>query len=249
MKRSGILLIVFIGLLTGNCDNRKEEYQYPADNNISDENGNPKDSTIGYFPKGKGLDGKDNIIDIDPYKWYSANLRVAKEPILYNTYLGYDSYRFTWLRSFDEPVVITINKKSGEYWMTIKKLSKPFVQYQEIVKFVLPSKLSEAEKRAILEDHDLMMDSLRLLPKIVIDKRIEIKKENWDSFLRKLKECDYWDLPRSDPKRPGLDGSNWIIEAHLKDRYWVVERWSPKDKFRDCGQYLLRVSGLDEDIY
>jgi hypothetical protein len=246
MKRPSILLLILVGLFTGQCDNHEARYRYPEDKNVSDKKGNPKDSTVVFFPK--TLD-KDSVVDIDPYKWYSSNLRLAKEPIMYNTYLGYDSYRFTWLRSFDEPVVITVNKKSDEYWMTLKKLSKPFVQYQEVVKFVPPANVSEEEKNARQEEQDLMMDTLRLLPKIVTDKRIEIKKENWDNFLQKIMDCNYWDLQPWDPKRPGLDGSNWIIEAHLSDRYWVVERWSPKDNFRDCGQYLIRLSGLDEDIY
>lgn len=246
MKRIGYLLLILMALLTPNCDSREVKYQYPNDHNISDENGNPKDSTVQFFPK--ALTDKDSIIDIDPYNWFSANLHLARERILYNNYLGYDSYRFTWLRSFDEPIFITINKQFDEYWMTIKKLNKPFVQYQEVVKFVPPS-VSEADNRARQEENDLMIDTLKLLPKIVIDKRIEIEKENWDNFELQLKDCNYWNLRPSDPKRPGLDGSYWIIEAHFKERYWVVDRWSPKDNFRDCGQYLLRLSGIGEDVY
>lgn len=246
MKRLVYVLVVFIGLWTTSCRDRSESSPYSGDRNISDEDGNPKDSTISFFPT--SLTDNDSLVEIDPYNWYSSNLRLAQEKILYNNYLGFDCYRLTWLRSFDDPVFITINKQDERYWLTLKKLNKPFVQYREVIKFVPPN-VSEEEKKARQEEHDRMMDTLRLPPKIIADKRIEISENDWREFQRQLQTCNYWSLQPTDPRRPGLDGSNWIIEGHLKDKYWVVERWSPKDSFRQCGEFLIRLSGLEEEIY
>jgi hypothetical protein len=206
----------------------------------------PKDSTVNFVPT--SLKYNDSTINIDAGTWYSPTLHIAKEKVLYNSYLGHDIYRFSWFRSFDEPVFITINRKDDNYWLTIKKLSKPFVNYQEDITFIPPN-ASGNEEKARQEEHDPMMDALRLPPKIVKNHEVKITKANWDTFERELNKCNYWKLQPSDPRRPGLDGSEWIIEAHFKDRYWFVDRRSPRDNFRNCGEHLLRLSGLEEEIY
>lgn len=246
MKRLVYVLVASIGLWTTSCRDRIEQSPYSGDRDISDENGNPKDTTASFFPS--RLTNKHSVVKIDPYNWYSSNLRLAQEKILYNSYLGFDCYRLTWLRSFDDAVFITINKQDDKYWLTLKKMNRPFVQYREVIKFVSPD-VSEKEKKARQEEHDRMMDTLMLPPKIVADKKIEISESDWNEFQRQLAHCDYWNLQPSDPGRPGLDGSNWIIEGHLKNKYWVVERWSPKDDFRQCGEFLIKLSGLEDEIY
>jgi hypothetical protein len=47
----------------------------------------------------------------------------------------------------------------------------------------------------------------------------------------------------------GIDGSEWTIEAHFKNKYWFVNRWSPDDNFKTAGEYLIRKSGINEEIY
>lgn len=61
--------------------------------------------------------------------WYSTHLRAARESSLYlesqrPASRGGQSYRFTWLRSFHEPVVIRVDRlPSSEMRLTAKRLS------------------------------------------------------------------------------------------------------------------------------
>jgi hypothetical protein len=62
-----------------------------------------------YFPISlKGL-------DTFRVQWYSRELRDMKEPVLFKSRSKNEIYRFTWLRSFDHPIVISIEKSSSNY--------------------------------------------------------------------------------------------------------------------------------------
>lgn len=45
--------------------------------------------------------------------WYSGQLRAMSEPILYKDYSTDTSYRFTWLRTFHNPIAVRIDNKKG----------------------------------------------------------------------------------------------------------------------------------------
>jgi hypothetical protein len=63
-----------------------------------------------------------NAIDTSTNLWYSACLSDFEEPNLY-TYSGEDNiYRFTWIRSFHNPVVIRFQKHGNEYILTTKEM-------------------------------------------------------------------------------------------------------------------------------
>ena len=53
--------------------------------------------------------------------WYSEMLKALKEPILFNRPSQNETYRFTWLRTFHNPVAIRI-EKNGEDYMLFWKL-------------------------------------------------------------------------------------------------------------------------------
>ena len=54
--------------------------------------------------------------------WYSNSLSGFKEPYLYN-YKGEDEiYRFTWLRSFHNPITIRFQKHGNSYMLTTKEM-------------------------------------------------------------------------------------------------------------------------------
>ena len=48
-------------------------------------------------------------------KWYSKYLYRMKEPLLFNLKGKIETYRFTWLRSFDNPIAIRIEKENDTY--------------------------------------------------------------------------------------------------------------------------------------
>lgn len=45
--------------------------------------------------------------------WYSSQLRAMSEPILHKDYSIDNSYRFTWLRTFHNPIAVRIDNKNG----------------------------------------------------------------------------------------------------------------------------------------
>ena len=56
-------------------------------------------------------------------EWYSEYLFGMKEPLLFNRKIDNEIFRFTWLRSFHEPVVIRISETEQKYklnWKTLK---------------------------------------------------------------------------------------------------------------------------------
>jgi len=63
-----------------------------------------KAQTKYYFPEGNS--------NLD---FTSKYLATIKEPIIFQSKSKYDEYRFTWLRSFDYPVVIRIEKRGDIY--------------------------------------------------------------------------------------------------------------------------------------
>lgn len=88
------------------------------------QNGNfqAKNNTQKYFPLGIFQDSTTYYVDHDPYfsnSWYSRHLSALKEPILYNQTSMSEVYRFTWLRSFHNPISIRIENKCENifiYW-------------------------------------------------------------------------------------------------------------------------------------
>jgi hypothetical protein len=53
--------------------------------------------------------------------WYSSQLRAMSEPILHKNYSVYNSYRFTWLRTFHHPIAVRIDNKKGQILLTWKE--------------------------------------------------------------------------------------------------------------------------------
>jgi len=75
----------------------------------------PLDSTQGYFPLEIFRDTSIFVgYDTFTVNWYSKHLKAMKEPLLFNKSLSKEVYRFTWLRTFHNPVVIRV-EKSGRY--------------------------------------------------------------------------------------------------------------------------------------
>ena len=97
------IIILFFGLFIVSCHiAHAEKDNYSKDPKVSSTEGVCKDSISFYFPTSIRLDTNTVITGIDAFmlNWFSSALYSAKEPILYNYYLGHDIYRFLWLRSF-----------------------------------------------------------------------------------------------------------------------------------------------------
>jgi hypothetical protein len=211
--------IIFIAL---SCNKQFDEQKnYPQDTTVSNPQGVPKDSMTFYFPSIIKTDSQFVKNDIKYPKWRSTLLYHFKEPILFNYFLGHEVYRFLWLRSFNTPMVFSLNKEGNNVWLIVKKLD---VNY-----------------------HDLITKPMGQAKIINIRKNLSI--EQWNKFEQLLKDCNYWAMPPLIKNDMGVDGSSWYIEANLPGKYWFVDRWTPQDNFKKCGEYLIQLSGLKEDVY
>jgi hypothetical protein len=145
-------------------------------------------------------------------KWYSKHLHALNEPILFNDTSSHETYRFTWLRTFHNPVAIRIEKNKDSYTLFWKQ-SDGAGGYEP--------------------------------GKIVVDRQRTIDKNTWDSFLGKLKESDFWQLP-TNKMDFGNDGSQWILEAKTPQKYHVVDRWTPGkgDKYYQVCDFLIKLADL-----
>jgi hypothetical protein len=73
-----------------------------------------------YFPKGVFSDysNTENLLR----NWYSEQLRALEEPSLYPPKLDADVYRFTWLRTFHNPMVFRLDVlENGAGILTVKR--------------------------------------------------------------------------------------------------------------------------------
>jgi hypothetical protein len=82
----------------------------------------PKDSSTFYFPvKMKREDRTENKVDSFDNQWFSSMLFALHEPVLDNYTGSKEIYRFTWLRTFDHPVTIRVEKQNGIAKMFVKE--------------------------------------------------------------------------------------------------------------------------------
>jgi len=104
MKFFLFILISVLGLVYE--AKAQDEHYFPADNT----NSKTLNSALGY-------------------RLYSMELSAMKEPVLYNDTSKNEIYRFSWFRSFDDPIAIRIEKSKDTYLLYWKscynKVDKP----------------------------------------------------------------------------------------------------------------------------
>lgn len=120
------LIVIFFAFCGCNTPQEDQSKYYTKDTLISDVDGFPKDSLALYFPLEIYKNGNYFPTEIDKFwnEHYSLYLNCFEEPILYNYYLNRDIYRFLWLRSFHDFVLITIENKENKIYLTTKILDK-----------------------------------------------------------------------------------------------------------------------------
>jgi hypothetical protein len=76
----------------------------------------PSDSKQFYFPLKVFNDNKRHVgRDTFVNSWYSKHLFAMKEPIIYLDKSQNEIYRFTWVRTFDNPIIVRIEKHGNTY--------------------------------------------------------------------------------------------------------------------------------------
>ncbi len=80
------------------------------------------------------------------------------------------------------------------------------------------------------------------------DKNIQLSEKEWSCFEKLLDKANFWKI-ETQRKQNGADGSEWIIEAHLKNKYRYVNRWPPPEDFGNAGKFLIELNQVKEEIY
>ena len=75
-----------------------------------------------------------------------------------------------------------------------------------------------------------------------------LSDDEWNEFMRLLRQSGYWDLPSTDDSHRPQDGATWIIEAIRNGKHHQVNRRSPSSEFREACVYLVKLSGLKTEI-
>jgi hypothetical protein len=97
--------------------------QYLNDKIKTDSCNIPLDSNAFYFPIVSFSENKNNWLDTFTDTWYSKMLFALQEPLLYNKTDNKISFRFTWLRTFHNPIAIRIENNNHHYKLYWKKSS------------------------------------------------------------------------------------------------------------------------------
>jgi hypothetical protein len=75
-----------------------------------------------------------------------------------------------------------------------------------------------------------------------------LSDDEWNEFMRLVRQSGYWDLPSVDDSPPPNDGSTWVIEGVHDRRKHQVNRHSPSEEFRAVCLYLVKLSGFKTEI-
>jgi hypothetical protein len=184
-------------------------------------------------------DTTDILPDTFMLSWFSSTLSVLNEPILYNFQGSETIYRFTWLRSFAPPVVITIKSDSGKNELIIKKLDgQPEFDWingvRQKVKDSLVSR--EGSKLHLAENRrQISSNELQEFEKMISSLRVAEQPH----LLRR--GCVFY-----------TDGAEWLLEMRTKEGYYFTCRQHIRDMpyFIDkIGRKFIKLAGITKDIY
>jgi hypothetical protein len=97
-------------------------------------------------------------------------------------------------------------------------------------------------------DENILVRKADRIANIIYSRKIMLTIGEWNDFENLISKSKFWDIPVTSEER-GFDGAEWIIEARFQNKYRFVNRWSPRDTFKELGLFLIKLSGLKEEIY
>ncbi len=258
MKFTQIYLLTLFTLFGCKFNNHNGGINYLNDPTLSTPTGILLDSTKSFLPQRyyRDTSSTDSTFSLFEQKWFAANYRCFKAPVLYNYYLGYENYRFLWIRSFHRPVLITIEKKDKiEIHTRILEKHPDFFtriyfppKSRGIFSNILHSHMDAAYERKQNPNADSIVAPL-FNEKVVTDTTVLLSQQQWKKFRCYIDSCSFWQI---DPPKDRfiIDGAEWILEGQVRNRYQYYYRKSPDDIFKRCCIYLIGLSAAkDEDVY
>ncbi|MBG8554706.1 hypothetical protein [Hymenobacter guriensis] len=266
------LYLSFLAVLASGCSTPSASTgPYPQNPAISDAQGHPRDSTTFYFPAVDSVTtlrtAKDSVEAQsfgEPLEscagelhFTSRTLTLFQAPILSNYYLGTPIYRFTWLRSFHRPVLLTLTLRQGTGILRTQLLTKhPFTNPPPPPAPLYTSPKSkewwrkrQAQLLADVEYQEYLAESKK--PPMQVkqaETSLVLSSEQWQHFQQLLTQCHFQTLSSCEINEV-LDGAYWILEAHQADGYHMVFRHSPDetDGFRKACEYLIELSSVRKE--
>ena len=80
--------------------------------------------------------------------------------------------------------------------------------------------------------------------RLSIAKQKQIDENTWENFKKLLNKIDFWKMD-TEVKEMGFDGSQWILEGKVADKYHVVDRWTPRGgAYYECCDFLIGLTDL-----
>lgn len=206
------IILCLLSLTWVGCQLKKLETKVESPKEIT--SSSLSDSSLFYFPLNVFqdttyyVDGHLNFSN----RWYSKHLLAMNEPILHLDTSNKEVYRFTWLRTFHNPVSIRMEKNENEY-LLYWKVCDGAGGYE-------PGNLTISKKK-------------------ILD------KSEWSSFVDIVNGIHFWKL-ETNQRLHDIDGSQWILEAKVKDKYHVVDRQSPKEgsEYYNVCNFLIELTSL-----
>lgn len=193
MKLFLIVCIVFCSLLACGSKNKyKESKQYfPVMDSL------PKNADKLYFPL-DSLFFTSNITnrfgDSSIKSICSKILFSINEPIIYNRIGEQYIMRLLWLRPFDEPVMIRLNKLGEKIYANIKEAKKEYSD-EENFKY-----------------------------KIGLDTTITLEFFEWNKIVSFLDHDKFWSANSSDTLNAYEDETRWVFESRFRNKYRCITR-------------------------
>jgi hypothetical protein len=146
---------------------------------------------------------------------YAIILNAMNEPVIYSNDSLIEMYRFIWLRSLKNPIIIRIEKQENDYILSWKILNcTPETKYYyECI--------------------------------LIVDKQKIVDEKTWIEFKNLLSQTDFWNMATNkivmgfDGAQWILEGKN-NFQYHVVDR-WSP---SKKNPYYQCCDFLIRLTDL-----
>lgn len=200
-------------------------------------------------------------IDSMTLTYHSLYLSKFEEPILYRTETKDEIFRFTWLRSFDKPMIFKlVIKESNQATLEIKEGNQMQLATVTDLRKLRPNEIQKYNKYCKGELDYIQVENI--LKKVKITKpnydfqyqseKMKFSQVSLNEFRELFKRSNFSSLRSMESNLYGSDGAHWILE-HLNSRfnYEFVYRWSPENNnFKDLCLYLISFGSLSKkEIY
>lgn len=161
----------------------------------------------------------------DGMGWYKDQLQAAREkPLCVTPSANTEQFRFTWLRTFHNPIVINLSRFGGKYVVKAVRLDG-YGGYE-------PGKIVENHSKSLTEQEYRKFSSLF--------ENLEFSK------LKTLKQLNEEAIENNGDLVIGFDGAQWIFEYSNNQYAHSIDRWSlDGGPLREIAIYLLEKSGIN----